>query len=82
MGSLQAYKKRKGSRNNYSRHKFIQPTKKVVQIIETNKDEVVVKIKEEDEVIDKDKAMGKAQQISKRRNLNKRSWPRQLKIKG
>ena len=47
---------------------FIQPTKKVVKIIEANKDEVVVKIEEEDEVMDKDKVMRKAQQISKRGN--------------
>ena len=54
-------KKRKGSWNNYFKHNFIQPTKKVVKIIEANKDEVVVKIEEEDEVMDEDKAMGKAQ---------------------
>ena len=54
MGSLQAYEekknKRNGSRSNHLRRKLIRPTKKVVIIIKANENEVVVEIKEEDEV--------------------------------
>lgn len=43
-------KRRKGSWSNYSRHKLIQPMKKVVTIIGANEDKVVVEIEEDDKV--------------------------------